>query len=278
MSTRVATARALTGWELRLAVRTRWMLATTAVFAVAFLSITFLGLRAQRGLGLAGASAVIDGLITVTVLLPPLLGLLLGAGSLAGDRERGLLALMAAQPIRRSTLVWTTWAGLTGAVWLTVGLAFALCALVISGVAQAGDLVPMGVLLGTTLAATAAAVAVGVAISAASASRSQAASVAVSLWFLLAFGLDLAVAGLAPALQLGPAGLLVAVVANPLEAARVLALLGTGHDGALLGPFGAFLVSRAGMAGGAAILGGALVAWTAAPLLLARSLLRRRDV
>ena len=100
----------------------------------------------------------------------------------------------------------------------------------------------------------------------------------MGVWILTALGLDLALAALAPALQLGPTGLLVANLLNPLEAGRVLALLGTNLRGSALGPFGAYLVSTFGSGGAVAILVLALATWVLVPLQVARVVLPRKDL
>ena len=99
-----------------------------------------------------------------------------------------------------------------------------------------------------------------------------------TMWFLLALGMDLALVAVAPAIRMGPVGLLVAVLCNPLEAGRVLALLAASPDGTVLGPFGAYLVESFGSAGASAILVGSLVFWVAAPLLVARWIIARSDM
>jgi hypothetical protein len=106
----------------------------------------------------------------------------------------------------------------------------------------------------------------------------QAVTLAVGLWIVLSLGVDLALAALAPSVDLGPTGLLVAILANPLEAGRILALLGTNFEGTALGPFGAYLLTTFGRWGTVALLVGDLVAWTLVPLLVARWALPRKDL
>jgi Cu-processing system permease protein len=269
---------ALAGWELKGAVRSRWVLGTAIVFAVISLGVTLLGLEALRGLGLTGVGPASAGLVNLGVLLPPLMGLLLGAGSIAGARERGLLAMMVAQPVSRTSLVGGVFLGLTAALWITVAAGFGLAALVLAGVARVSDLAPFGALVLATLAVGTAGLGVGIGISSVAAGRTQAVALSVAVWFVLALGMDLALAGLGPAVQLGPQGLLVAVLLNPLEAGRILALLASSPSGAALGPFGTYLVERFGTTGSAVLLSSAIAAWTVIPLLVARVALRRRPI
>ncbi len=267
---------AMAGWELRGAVRSRFVLGAAITFGAMCLGVTLLGLDALRGLGLAGVGPAAAGLVNLGVLVPPLLGLLLGAASLAGARERGLLAMVAAQPISRGAIVGGTFLGLAGALWTTVALGLGLASLVLAGVARVEDLAPLGALVGATLAVGTAGLGLGVGISALARSRAQATAAAVATWLVLALGMDLALAGLAPAVRLGPEGLLAGVLLNPLEAGRILALLAASPGGTALGPFGAFLIDRFGTAGAGALLVVAIGIWTALPLALARWALARR--
>lgn len=267
----------LAGFELRGAARSRWVTVGAAVFAVAGIAAVLAGLRSLRELGLAGGGAATDGLLHVALLLPPLIGILLGAGTIARDRECGVLAAVAAQPLRRSQLPLAAFLGSAAAAWAIVGIGTGAAALLLAGVATVQDLVGLLAVVGVSLAAVTASVAIGVAISSLSRTHHQATVVAASVWLLLALGMDLLLAGVAPGLRLGPAGLLAFVLANPLEAARVLALLVL-EDRAGLGPFGIYLVDGFGHGGAAALLAGSLGFWIAAPIRLAQVVVARRDV
>lgn len=268
---------ALARFELRGAARSRWVSIGALVFAAAAGGVTLAGLRSLRELGLAGAGAATDGLLHLGLLLPPLIGLLLGAGSVARDRERGLLAVLASQPVRRGQLPVASFLGATAAVAAVVGLGFGVAVLLVGAVANVSDLLTLLGVAVVSLAATASAVAIGVALSAFCSSHHQATAAAASTWLLLALGLDLLLAGAAPGLQLGPAGLLVAVLGNPLEAARVLAMYLL-DGGASLGPFGSYLTDLLGRSGALAALAGSLAAWIVLPLAVARVVTARRDI
>lgn len=101
---------------------------------------------------------------------------------------------------------------------------------------------------------------------------------AIAVWFLLALGLDLVVIGLGVFLSLGEPAILLAVLANPIESARVAALLLLDASGGALGTMGTYLAESIGRGGSLALLVGALLAWTLAPLGLASYLLGRRDL
>lgn len=269
---------AMSGWEYRNASRSRWVIGTAVAFALLCLAVSLLGLRSLRELGLSGVGPASAALINLGVLLPALMGLLLGGNALVAAREQGVLAMFAVQPVSRGSLVLGPFLGVSAALGASVLLGFGVAATVLSGVARRSDVMPLAALVGSTLAVAVTCVAIGIGVSAVSRSRLQATSTAITIWFLLALGMDLVLAAVAPAVRMGPAGLLVAVVCNPLEAGRVLALLGSTPDGTALGPFGAYLVESFGSGGAAAILISSLVFWTLLPLVVARWVIAKGDL
>jgi Cu-processing system permease protein len=248
------------------------------VFAASAVAISLFGLRTLRELGLAGAGAAGDGLLNLGVLLPPLLGLLLGAGSIAGSRESGALAMMTAQPVRPAAAVVGWFLGLTAAMWLIVAVAFGAAGVAIGAVIQGSDLVSFTAVVGVTLLLAATSVAIGMAVSSVTANRMQALAVVVALWFALAIGMDLLLVVIVPGLQLGTGALLAAVLVNPLESARLLAVLTIEGDTTSLGIFGTFLVERFGQLGSRVMLATSLIVWTVASLAVAHAALRHRDL
>jgi ABC-type transport system involved in multi-copper enzyme maturation permease subunit len=268
----------IAAWEYRTSVRARWVLVMAAIFGVLCLTVTLLGFRTVRELGLSGIGPASATLVNLGVLLPSLMGLLLGSGAIVGAREQGLLAMMAAQPMRRSSIATGAFVGLTASMWTTLGIGYGVALLVMSSVARGSDVPALVTLIGATLGVAAASVAIGVAMSSFASNRAQAVAGAVGLWIVFSLGVDLALAAIAPSVHLGPQGLLAAILLDPLEAGRILALLGTNFRGTALGPFGAYLVSIFGTAGAVGVLVIDLIAWTVLPLALARWVLPRRDL
>lgn len=270
--------RTIAAWEFQAAARSRWVIATALVFAVLCLAVTMLGMRSLREIGLSGVGPASAALINLGILLPGAMGLLLGGNTLVAAREQGVLPMLAVQPVPRTSLVVGPFAGIAGALVVSILFGYGVAAVVLSGIARSSDIGPLLALVGATIAVAVACVAIGVCISSVSRSRLQATSSAISLWFLLALGMDLALVAVAPAMRMGPVGLLVAVLCNPLEAGRVLALLAASPDGTVLGPFGAYLVDTFGTKGSAALLISSILAWVIVPLAVARWVLARSDL
>jgi Cu-processing system permease protein len=268
---------AVARWELRLAVRGRLVMGTAVTFTVVCVLATLLGLRSVSNLGLAGVGPGTGALINLAILFPPLMGIMLGANSLSSARERSLLPLMLVQPLSRLEHVCGVILGLVGAVWLTIGFGFGASALLLSRVAGTADVSGLLAIVGSALGVGVASVAIGVAISALAGSRLQALGLSMGLWFLFAFAIDLVLAGLAAAVHLGPFGLFVGVLLNPLEAGRILMVLASGADAMTLGPFGAYLDNTVGTAVAGLAVCASLAAWTVLSLLVAWAGITRRE-
>lgn len=262
-------------WEMRGAARSRWVLVVAGIYTAAAIAVTLISLRSMAALGLRGVGAAIDGLIALGILIPPLFGILLGAGTLSRAREEGMLTLVAAQPIRRSAITWGTAIGATLTVWSGMGVGLGLVGAIVAPTAVNADVAGFIVTVAVTLAAGAVGVVLGTMVSVLSSNRGQAMLTAAAIWFVTALGIDVILATTAPA-HLGPGGLLGVTVINPLSALRTLGLAVV--DPASLGMFGTYLHDWFGPAGLRLVLTSAVVAWLTIPVSLATRGLRRGDV
>jgi len=271
------TVLAVAGWEFRLAVRGRLVMGTALTFTIVCVVATLLGLRSLSNLGLAGVGPGTAALINLAILFPPLMGMMLGANSLSSARERGLLPLLLVQPLSRLDHIVGVVLGLVGAVWLTIGFGFGASALLLASVAGTADVAGLLAIVASALGVGVVAVALGVAISALAASRLQALGLSMGLWFLFAFAIDLVLAGVAAGVHLGPFGLFVGILLNPLEAGRVLMVLASGADAMTLGPFGAYLNVSVGTFRAALAVCASLAMWTGLSVLVAWAGITRRE-
>ena len=109
----------------------------------------------------------------------------------------------------------------------------------------------------------------GMLVSVSSKSAVQAQGTAVFVWFGSVLLYDLVLMGSLAIGSMPVEILAAALVANPIDAARVLGVLALEPDLYLLGPAGAFLTARLSRGGAATLLFAALALWAIAPLLIA---------
>ncbi len=261
--------------ELRDAARSRWLLGFAGTFALVALGLSLT--QSAGGNGQDTFTKTTAGLVNLCLLLVPLLALVLGSSAIVTERERGTLASVLAQPVSPLEFLAGKFIGLTLAVWAAVALGFGVAGVAIGllhPVAGIGGYLQF-VALSAGLAMTM--LALGLLVSVVSDGRMKALGIALVLWFVLVLFYDLAAIGAALAVSASGRTLLVAVLANPVEGARILAIVGLEPDLRILGPLGAYLVNEVGLSTTVMLLLTELVAWTVGPLFVAASVFARQD-
>jgi Cu-processing system permease protein len=269
---------ALMTFQARSVIRGRWSMVAILGFAVAAAIVAFLGLGSFRQLGLGAVGPAAVSLLNLALLLPTAQALLLGALALSGERESGFMAALRARGMSSRTAILATWLAVTVSAWLSLIAGFGVVAIIVAGNVPMGDMPVFFAIMLICGASAAVAAAVGVLVGSAVTNRLQASLVAIATWFLLALGLDLVVIGLGVFLALGEPAILVAVLANPIESARVAALMLLDASGGALGTMGIYLSETIGNIGSLALLFAALALWVIVPLGLASLILSRRDL
>jgi Cu-processing system permease protein len=264
--------------EIRESIRSRWFVGVTAVFCLLALGISYLSFSGAGALGFAGFSRTVAGLLNLMLLFVPLMGLLVGALSLSGEREDGTLGYLLAQPVSRWAVYAAKFAGQGMSLAFSVGLGLALAGFVVgweAGTRGGGAFLVLAVdavLLG------AASLSVGVLVGVLAASRMRALVTALLLWVFFAFVADAITVGLVVGGGAGPEGLFWLTALNPVQAAKVLCLLSLSAKLEVLGPAGIYAVKTFGPAGARALVAGALLAWIAAPAGIGWAIFRRMNV
>src|SRR6516225_5122652 len=112
--------------ELRDTRRSRWFLLLAVMFAALALALSSLGMSALGSIGGAGFGRTTASLLNLVILIVPLLGLLMGALSVAGEREHGTLLALLAQPVLLEELLLGKFLGLAAALLGTILSGFGL--------------------------------------------------------------------------------------------------------------------------------------------------------
>jgi Cu-processing system permease protein len=159
--------------------------------------------------------------------------------------------------------------GLALAVALGTVLGFGLGGITIGLVAPVAGLGTYLLFVALVVALGMAMLSIAVLVSVLSDTRAKAMVFAILVWFGLVIFYDLAIVVLTTTVGMGTDSLLLAIIMNPVEVARILTVLALEPDLKVLGPLGAFMVETFGTWGSAALLTGVLVAWMVAPLGLA---------
>jgi Cu-processing system permease protein len=260
--------------ELREALGNKWLWFYTAGFAGLAFALSQAGLASAGYAGLGGFGRTAASLINALLLFVPLIGLSVGASTLAGDRERGTLVYLMAQPVNRAEVFFGKALGAALAVIAALALGFGLAGLGLSS-SGGGDGITYLSLAGHTLLLALASLGLGFVISTFTRRGSTASGAALLLWLVLVFLGDLGVVGATLALRPTPAALLGMLLINPLQVFKLAAIYGLRATLDTLGPVGQYAVLRFGDALPSLLLV-LLIGWMALSFGIAFALLNRR--
>ena len=167
--------------------RNRWFLLYAVAFAGLSLALAWFSVSGAGSYGVAGFGRTTAGLINLILLIVPLMGLTLGAMSLAGERERGTLVYLLAQPISGAELLLGKFVGLALALAAALAIGFGLTGLMMAVSGGGGDFMVYLTLLVLSVLLAVASLSVGFLISAAVRRAATAVGLALFLWLCLLY-------------------------------------------------------------------------------------------
>ncbi len=260
--------------ELREALRNKWLWLYAAGFTFLALALSRAGLASAGYAGLGGFSRTAASLVNALLLFVPLMGLTVGATTLAADRERGTLLFLLAQPVSRGEIFFGKAVGAALAVVTALALGFGLAGL---GLASAGGSNAQAylALAGYSLLLALATLGIGFVISALTRKAATASGAALLIWLGLVFLADLGLIGFALSFRPTPATLLGTLLASPLQLFKLGAIYSLRATLDTLGPVGQYAVHLFGDSLQFLLLG-LLLAWVLATFSLAYLLFNRR--
>ena len=267
----------LTQKELRDAFRNRWFLLYAFALAGLSLALAWFAASGAGSFGVAGFGRTTAGLINLILLIVPLMGLTLGAMSLAGEREKGTLVYLLAQPISGAEVLLGKFAGLALALTAALVIGFGLTGILMAVIGGGGDfrvfltLLVLSVLLGI------ASLSMGFLISAAVKRAATAVGLALFLWLVLVYFGDLGLMGTAVVMQVEIQQLLALALINPLQVFKIAAVLDLRDNLEVLGPAGIYAYRTYGWALWPMLVG-LLLAWAVVPFALATQVFKKRGV
>ncbi|MEW5985520.1 MAG: ABC transporter permease [Chloroflexota bacterium] len=232
--------------EFREALRNKWLWFYTAGFTGLAFALPQAGLAAAGYAGLGGFGRTAASLINAFLLFVPLIGLSVGAGALAPDRERGTLLYLLAQPVNQAEVFGGKALGATLAVIVALGLGFSLAGISLVASAGSSHLLTYLALIGYTLLLALAALGMGFVISVVARKGAAASGAALLLWLGLVFFGDLGLIGATLAWRPTPAALLAMLLTNPLQQFKLAAIYALRSTLDTLGPVGQYATYRFG--------------------------------
>ena len=263
--------------EINDSLNNRWFILYALVFAGLALLLSWLSLS-SGGIGYTGFASfgrTAASLINLVLLIVPLMALTVGAGSLAGERERGTLHYLLSQPVNRAEVLLGKYLGLAASLLGALALGFGLSGLVIATQGGGADAGAYGLLAAFAFALALGMLSLGFLVGVLARKSTVAISVALFLWLTLVFVGDLGLMGTALAFKLPIGTLFHLALINPLQAFKMFSLISINATLDVLGPAGIYAMQtyRDGLGW---LLLGALVAWILLPLGLSFAVFYRR--
>jgi Cu-processing system permease protein len=230
----------LANYELRSSLRNRWFMLYALIFAVLAVALSSLSLSGAGMFGFAGFGRTAASLINLVLLIVPLMGLTIGAQSLAAEREQGTLAYLLAQPIGRAEVLLGKLIGLGAALLAALLLGFGLAAALIAWQGGLVEVGRYGLLVAFSLLLALVSLSLGIALSAWSRSSSLATGLALFVWLALVFLGDLGLMGTAIVMKLDIGALFSLSLINPLQVFKIATVNGLRASLEVLGPAGIY--------------------------------------
>lgn len=260
--------------ELRDSLRNRWLWLYTIAFAGLALALSSVSMSGAGYGGFSGFGRTAASLINAVLLFVPLIGLTVGAGTLAPERERGTLTYLMAQPVTRAEVIFGKYLGAVLAISVALSLGFGAAGLALAnqGSVNAETYLQM---VGLAWLLALVALSLGMLISMLSRRAAMASGATMVLWLVMVFLGDLAIMGAALSIHFNVQTLLGVTMLNPLQVFKVAAIYGLQASLEALGPAGLYAVRTFG-AWLMPLLIGWLAIWVVAPLGLTAVLFVRK--
>lgn len=262
--------------EFRDALASKWFLLYTLAFTVLAVGVSFLSLSGVGSHGFAGFGRTAAGLLNLIMLVVPLMALTAGAGSIAGERERGTLLYLLAQPVSRTQMLLGKYLGLSASLVCSLCIGFGISAGVLAWRAGGVGVASFVILIALTSLLAVAMLSLGMLISVISRRTAVATGLALFTWLGLVFVSDLGLMASSVIFKLRVQEIFGLAAINPLQSFKMAVIVNMNASLDVLGPVGAYASQTLGNAL-PWVLVSSLAVWTLAPLGLAVLLFVRRS-
>lgn len=217
---------AIAGAEMLILRRNRWLFMATLIMVLFALALTFAGSAPTGTLGVDMLTISVASMTTLSVYLAPLLALMMGFDTIAGEADRGSLGLLLSYPASRGEILLGKGAAhvMALSIAMTVGFGTAGAVAAFSGGAGSESLIALVRLIGTSILLGSVFLVLGYALSALARDPASAAGLSAGVWLIFVVLYDL---GLLGAVVMDAGGWFTqqvfpwVLVANPADAFRV---------------------------------------------------------
>ncbi len=247
--------------EVRDSLRNKWLILYAAAFAILGLTFSYYGYLGLNLVGFRAFGRVSAALINMALYMIPLMAMTLAGLSIVGEREKGVLEILLAQPISKSQVILSKFLGISISITLATMLGYGIAAWYLWIFLSSADLYVYLMILGACALLAASLTAFGLLISVVSRSRFEALGIILIAWLVLILLYEFIIIGLTLTFRIDVNGLFMALTLNPVESARILMISFIDPTLLILGPEGVKL-SQVIKGLHPYIMVGSLITWT----------------
>ena len=220
-------------------VRNRWIVALTIIFVILMLLASYVaGAQTGGGAVLGGMEETVIGLMSIAVILIPLIAVMLGYASIAGECENGSMGVLLSYPIRRGEVLVGKLIGLGSVIVVSTVVGFGSAGILIAATVGAESGVAYLSFIGLTILSGFLYLSMAVLFSTIAKSRARALGMGVVLFFwsmiygMIIFGVYMATGGDIQGLITGtepfPDWLYATIVISPTDLYQLAVMLAFG--------------------------------------------------
>ena len=254
--------------------RKQWLQIVGVLFFLICIAVSYFGLAGTQFTSLRRTSI---SLLNLMLFILPLISMLMGSISLAGNRDS--LEFFLSQPLKRREFFLGKYLGLATTLFLWVIFGFGGSGIVLANTTGSRGLTNFIILMIISFLLSLAFLSISFLVSAIIMEKSLTTLTVIILWLWFAVFYDLVVIGVMRLIQELPVKypILVILVLNPIDIVRSGFLINSDMAG-LLGPTGALLNKLIGTPLGLATLFAGLILWIVVPLIIGIYIFNRRDI
>jgi len=232
--------------EILSSFRNKWFLLYTIVFALLSLALSLIGLSGLETYGVSGFGRTTASLINMILLFVPLMGLNLGAMSIAYERERGILLYILSQPVSYFEVLIGKYSGLALSILGSLILGFGLSGFVIAYKGGSADVTGYIYFIFLTFLLAMVSLSIGMFISTLFKKYDTALGVSIFTWLFLVIFSDLGIIGTSFLVNLDINQVFALALLNPLQVFKLSAIFSLRDNLEILGPVGIYAVRNFG--------------------------------
>ncbi|GBC71354.1 Inner membrane transport permease YbhR [Candidatus Calditenuaceae archaeon HR02] len=253
--------------DLISALRSRWLYGFSISFAGLGSAFSYLGALGLGEVGFRAYSAAIAGIINLNLYAVPLAAVIASSLSLVSEREKGTMEFLLSLPTSRWEIVFSRLVSnvvsISAAIVLGYGLASWLLWLLVS---ETDLLIYLSILWASIVLAYSFA-GIGLLISSLVRSRFAALALSLGVWIGLVMVYEVVLMAAVILLNLSPLDVTPLLLANPVQASRLVIVKTFDPSMSLLGEFGAFIQREFGETLASVLIGSQIAIGTACTLI-----------